>query len=44
MAPWMAGAVAIAYRRFQSSKVYYSISELAARWRCSRGSIYNRLR
>ena len=23
---------------------FYSISELAERWRCSRGSVYNRLR
>jgi hypothetical protein len=23
---------------------FYSISELADRWRCSRGSVYNRLR
>lgn len=23
---------------------YYSIGELAARWRCSRGTVYNRLR
>jgi hypothetical protein len=23
---------------------FYSIADLAARWRCSRGSVYNRLR
>ncbi len=23
---------------------YFSINELAARWRCSRGTVYNRLR
>ena len=27
-----------------NSQPFYSISELAERWRCSRGSVYNRLR
>jgi hypothetical protein len=27
-----------------NSQPFYSISELAKRWRCSRGSVYNRLR
>jgi hypothetical protein len=28
----------------QAMPEYFSIPELAARWRCSRGSVYNRLR
>ena len=28
----------------QPAQEYFSISELAARWRCSRGTVYNRLR
>jgi hypothetical protein len=28
----------------QIAQEYFSISELAARWRCSRGTVYNRLR
>jgi hypothetical protein len=27
-----------------TAQEYFSISELAARWRCSRGTVYNRLR
>ena len=27
-----------------STQPFYSISDLAMRWRCSRGSVYNRLR
>jgi hypothetical protein len=27
-----------------TTQEYFSISELAARWRCSRGTVYNRLR
>lgn len=27
-----------------SKQEYFSISELAERWRCSRGTVYNRLR
>lgn len=30
--------------REQKAKEFLSISELAARWRCSRGTVYNRLR
>lgn len=30
--------------RAHSGQEYFSISELAARWRCSRGTVYNRLR
>ena len=28
----------------QNERKYFSISELADRWRCSRGTVYNRLR
>jgi hypothetical protein len=28
----------------EQRQVYFSIPELASRWRCSRGSVYNRLR
>lgn len=28
----------------QAGQEYFSISELAQRWRCSRGTVYNRLR
>lgn len=27
-----------------AKQAFYSIADLAARWRCSRGSVYNRLR
>lgn len=28
----------------QTQPAFYSIAELAGRWRCSRGTVYNRLR
>jgi hypothetical protein len=31
-------------RNDPKAQQYLSISELAARWRCSRGTVYNRLR
>jgi hypothetical protein len=31
-------------RRCRVQQEFYSIAELAARWRCSRATIYNRLR
>ena len=30
--------------RTKQEQVYFSIPELASRWRCSRGTVYNRLR
>jgi hypothetical protein len=36
--------IAMKVARAQAPQEYLSISELAARWRCSRGSVYNRLR
>jgi hypothetical protein len=31
-------------RKMARSQNFYSIQDLAERWRCSRGSVYNRLR
>src|ERR1700736_6357897 len=43
----MASAAQIAATKPEQSgagQPFYSISDLAERWRCSRGSVYNRLR
>lgn len=31
-------------RNQEADQEFYSIAELASRWRCSRGTVYNRLR
>ena len=38
------GAVAERVMRVCGPREYFSIAELADRWRCSRGTVYNRLR
>jgi biotin operon repressor len=38
------GYVEAAPNLLQKDPEYFSIAELAERWRCSRGTVYNRLR